>query len=42
MLQKVNALSPSGTLKVYIEKKLPIKMVCNVGTFGKMITYLMG
>jgi hypothetical protein len=41
-LQKLNALSPTGTIKVYIEKKLPMKMVCNIGTFGKMSTYLMG
>ena len=41
-LQKLNALSPTGTIKVYIEKKLPLKMVCNIGTFGKMSTYLMG
>jgi len=41
-LQKINALSPTGTIKVYIEKKLPLKMVCNIGTFGKMSTYLMG
>jgi hypothetical protein len=41
-LQKLNALSLTGTIKVYIEKKLPMKMVCNIGTFGKMSTYLMG
>ena len=41
-LQKLNALSPTGTIKMYIEKKLPLKMVCNIGTFGKMSTYLMG
>lgn len=41
-LQKLNALSPTGTIKVYIDKKLPLKMVCNVGTFGKSTTYLMG
>ena len=41
-LQKLNALSPTGTIKVYIEKKLPLKMVCDIGGFGKMSTYLMG
>ncbi len=41
-LQKLNALSPTGTVKMYIEKKLPLKMVCDIGNFGKMSTYLMG
>ena len=41
-LIKLNALSPSGTLKIHIEKGLPLKMVCNIGTFGKMSVYLMG
>ncbi len=41
-LVKLNALSPTGTIKMYIEKGLPLKMVCNVGTFGKMSVYLMG
>ncbi len=41
-LQKLNALSPAGTIKVYIQKKLPLKMVCNIGSFGKISTYLMG
>jgi hypothetical protein len=41
-LQKLNALSPTGTIKIYIDKKLPMKMVCNIGTFGKMSIYLMG
>ena len=41
-LIKLNALSPTGTVKIYIEKGLPLKMVCNIGTFGKMSVYLMG
>lgn len=41
-LIKLNALSPNGTIKVYVEKDLPLKMVCNIGTFGKMSIYLMG
>lgn len=41
-LIKLNALSPTGTIKMYIEKGLPLKMVCNIGTFGKMYVYLMG
>ena len=41
-LIKLNALSPTGTIKMYIEKGLPLKMVCNIGTFGKIAVYLMG
>jgi len=41
-LQKLNALSPTGTIKMYIEKGLPLKMICNIGSFGKLTTYLMG
>ena len=41
-LIKLNALSPTGTIKMYVEKGLPFKMVCNIGTFGKMCVYLMG
>ena len=39
-LVKLNALSPTGTIKIYVEKGLPLKMVCNVGNFGKMYVYL--
>ena len=42
VLVKINALSPTGTIKIYIEKGLPLKMLCNVGTFGKLTIYLMG
>ena len=41
-LIKLNALSSTGTIKIYVEKDLPLKMVCNIGTFGKMTIYLMG
>lgn len=41
-LIKLNALSPTGTIKMYIERGLPLKMVCNIGTFGKVCVYLMG
>lgn len=41
-LLKLNALSPQGTVKIYIQKGLPFKLVCNVGTFGKLNVYLMG
>ncbi len=41
-LIKLNALSPTGTLKIYVEKDLPLKLVCDIGGFGKISTYLMG
>ena len=41
-LIKLNALSPTGTIKIHIEKGLPLKMVTNIGTFGKISVYLMG
>ena len=41
-LIKLNALSPTGTIKIYMERGLPLKMVCNIGTFGKLSVYLMG
>lgn len=40
-LSKLNNLSTSGgIIKIYIEKDLPIKLVCNIGTYGKLIIYL--
>ena len=41
-LQKLNALSPTGTIKIYIQEKLPLKLVCSIGGFGKLSTFLMG
>ena len=41
-LIKLNALSPTGTIKMYIQHGLPLMMVCNIGTFGKISVYLMG
>lgn len=39
-MQKLNGLSPSGTLKIYVEEGCPLKMICNIGTFGKLEIYL--
>jgi len=39
-LTKLNGLSPNGTIKVYIEKEKSMKLVCNIGTFGKLTVYL--
>lgn len=39
-LNKLNGLSPNGTIKIYAEKGLPLKMVCNIGSFGKMTIYI--
>lgn len=35
-LGKLNGFSSSGTIKVYIEKGLPLKFVVPVGTYGKL------
>lgn len=39
-LTKLNGLSPNGTIKVYIEKSRSMKLICNIGTFGKLTVYL--
>lgn len=39
-LTKINGLSPNGTIKMYIEKDKPLKMLCNIGTFGKLTIYI--
>ena len=39
-LIKLNGLCIGGTVKLYIEKDVPLKMICNIGSFGKMTTYL--
>lgn len=41
-LIKLNALSPTGTIKMYIEKGLPLKMTTSLGSFGKIFLFLMG
>ena len=35
-LAKMNGFSPNGTIKFYIEEGLPMKLVCGIGTFGKL------
>lgn len=35
-LAKINGFSPTGTLKFYIEKGLPMKISTSIGTFGKL------
>lgn len=39
-LTKLNGLSPTGTIKFYIQRDTPLKMVCNIGSFGKLSIYL--
>ncbi len=41
-LTKLNGFSPNGTIKFYIEKELPMKLDCNIGTFGKLSIYIRG
>lgn len=35
-LAKINGFSPNGTIKFYIEPKLPMKLTVGVGSFGKL------
>jgi hypothetical protein len=39
-LVKLNALSPTGTIKFYIEKNLPLKLTCAIGNMGKISVYI--
>lgn len=40
-LSKINNLSPpTGHIKLYIEPDLPLKLVCKIGTYGKLTIYL--
>ena len=39
-LAKLNGFSPSGTVKFYIEKDKPMKIDCNIGTFGKLSIFI--
>ena len=41
-LSKLNNITPRGTVKVYFERKKPIKFICHIGTFGKLTIILMG
>jgi hypothetical protein len=40
-LSKINNLSSSaGVIKIYMEPDLPLKMICSIGTYGKLTIYL--
>jgi hypothetical protein len=40
-LSKINNLSTAaGIVKLYLERDLPAKLICNIGTYGKLIIYL--
>ncbi len=39
-LAKLNGFSPNGTIKIYIEKGKPMKIDCNIGTFGKLSIFI--
>jgi len=41
-LVKLNAMSATGTLKVYIERGLPMKIQLSVGSFGRCTVYING
>ena len=35
-LAKLNGFSPNGTIKIYIEQGLPMRLSCAIGSFGKL------
>ena len=40
-LSKINNLSPpTGTIKLYMEPDLPLKLICKIGTYGTLTIYL--
>ena len=39
-LAKMNGFSANGTIRFYIEKDAPMKLVCNIGLFGKLTTLI--
>lgn len=39
-LAKLNNLTPKGIVKFYVEKDLPVKIVVNIGSYGKLTVYL--
>lgn len=39
-LTKLNNLSTNGTIKIYMEPDLPIKIICNIGTYGRLTIHL--
>jgi hypothetical protein len=40
-LSKINNLSTAaGIVRLYLERDLPAKLICNIGSYGKLIIYL--
>lgn len=40
-LSKINNLStPTGIIKLYMEPDRPLKLVCNIGNYGRLVIYL--
>lgn len=39
-LSKLTNISPNGTVKIYMQPKLPIKLVFHLSTYGKLSIYL--
>ena len=39
-LAKLNNLSTSGTIKMYMEPKKPLCLACNIGTYGELSVYI--
>src|SRR5205823_1030589 len=39
-LAKLNNICPNGNIKIYMEKDLPLRLKCNIGTYGKISIYI--
>lgn len=39
-LSKINNLTSNGNIRMYFEQDRPLKLVCNVGTYGQLNIYL--
>lgn len=39
-LSKINNLTSNGNIRMYFEQDRPLKLVCNVGTYGQLDIYL--
>ena len=39
-LAKLNNLSTAGTIKIFMEDKNPLKLLCNIGNYGKLRVYI--
>lgn len=39
-LGKLNNLSPMGTIKIYVEKHKPLKLICSIGGYGKLTIHI--